>query len=233
MFVSEPSVLVAFVLASLALNLTPGLDMVYVAGTTVQWRARAGVHAALGIALGSLCHATLAAAGLSVLVVASPTAMTVVTLAGAGYLVWSGLRMMGDASPPALAEGASPAPTGDGSRTEPRAAPSATQAPTAARIVLRGALVNLLNVKVILFYLSFIPQFIRPGAGPTWEQAAFYGLVFNLLGTSVLMLVALLGGLASRTVLASPRAVLVVRRTCGATLVVLAIALTVSQFVAR
>jgi threonine/homoserine/homoserine lactone efflux protein len=110
--VPDPSVFAAFLVAGLALNLTPGVDMAYVVGTTARWGTRAGALSAVGIALGSLCHVVLAAAGLSAVVAASPVAMGVVTLAGAGYLVWSGVRMIVDAGPADSPEGPAAAPPG-------------------------------------------------------------------------------------------------------------------------
>lgn len=245
MFVPQAAVLGAFLVSSLALNVTPGLDMTYVIGATLRWRARAGVCAALGIALGSLCHLVLAAAGLSALVAASPVLMSVVTFAGAVYLVWSGIAMIRDTSrlpePGVAPDGdGTVLPAGDGSvppASDPPGAPgggTTTEAPPGlARVTARGALVNLLNAKVIVFYLSFIPQFVRPEDGPTWQQVTFFGLVFNLLGTIVLVAVALLTGLASRSVLRGPRAVVNARRVCGVTLVAMAVALTLSRLLAH
>jgi threonine/homoserine/homoserine lactone efflux protein len=97
-FVPQPDVLLAFVVAALVLNVTPGADMVFVLGTSLQRHTRAGVLAAVGIAVGSLCHTLLAGAGLSAVVAASPPAMAVVTCAGAAYLVRVGVRMVRDRS---------------------------------------------------------------------------------------------------------------------------------------
>ncbi|WP_456819426.1 LysE family translocator [Cellulomonas sp. URHB0016] len=233
MFVPEPDVLLAFVLAALALNVTPGADMVFVLGTSLQHRTRAGVLAALGIAAGSLCHAVLAAAGLSALVAASPTAMAVVTSAGAAYLVWVGVRMVRDDSPLVVPAGHAPA--------EPAALSAAASGPShpapldrpappgALRLVGRGATVNLLNVKVVLFFLSFIPLFVRPGDGPVWQQVLLFGLLFDVLGTIVLVGVAVAAGGASRTLADRPGVVVTVRRACGALLVVLAVVLVVTR----
>ncbi|WP_147525057.1 LysE family translocator [Cellulomonas timonensis] len=249
MFVPEIGVVGAFVLASLALNLTPGLDMTYVVGATLRWRTRAGVCAALGIALGSLCHVVLAAAGLSALVAASPVLMNVVTFAGAAYLVWSGVAMIRDTSALPVAEPATAGGTphyadhprddaSPGAALPDGSASSGAMAATDERpglltVTARGALVNLLNVKVVVFYLSFIPQFVRAQDGPTWQQVAFFGVLFNVLGTSVLVAVALLTGLASRSVLSSPRALLRARLVCGVTLIVMAFVLSVSRLFAH
>jgi len=226
LFVPQPDVLLTFVLAALALNVTPGADMVFVLGTSLQHRTRAGVLAALGIAVGSLCHAVLAAAGLSALVAASQPAMTVLTCAGAAYLVLVGIRMVRDRS--ALVVPARvPAEVGPSGASLP-AAPDAA-VPGALRLVARGASVNLLNVKVILFFLSFIPLFVRPDDGPVWQQVLLLGLLFDVLGTLVLVGVAVLAGGASRALVDRSGAVVAVRRTCGCVLVVLAVLLVVTR----
>jgi threonine/homoserine/homoserine lactone efflux protein len=209
-FVPDLMVVASFVVAGLALNVTPGVDMAFVVGSTVRWRTRAGVLSAVGIAVGSLCHVALAAAGLSALVAASPVAMGIVTLVGAGYLVWSGVRMVVDGGPVDSPEGM--APLGP---------------PGAVRLLARGALVNLLNVKVIVFYLAFLPQFVRPELGPAWQQVVFFGVLFNVMGTAVLVAVAVVAGWGAGR--RSAGSAVVVRRVCGVVLVVMAIALTVSR----
>jgi threonine/homoserine/homoserine lactone efflux protein len=215
--VPELSVLAAFLVAGLVLNLTPGVDMAYVVGTTARWGTRAGASSAVGIALGSLCHVVLAAAGLSALVAASPVAMMAVTIVGAAYLVWSGVRMIVDAGPAGSPETPGVAPPGG---------------PGVLRLVGRGALVNLLNVKVVVFYLAFLPQFVRPDHGPAWQQIVLFGLLFDLMGTAVLVAVAVVAGWGVGRRRDSGRSGVVVRRVCGAVLVVMALSLTVSRLVA-
>jgi threonine/homoserine/homoserine lactone efflux protein len=204
-------VLLAFVATSLAMNVTPGLDMVFVLGQTFQGGPRAGRLAAAGIAAGSLCHAIVAAAGLTALVAAAPRVLTAITYIGAAYLLYVGVRM--------LRPGAGPALT-------PAAAPEASH--SGAQAFRRGVLVNLFNVKVILFYLTFVPQFVRLGAGPTWQQVLFFGIAFNVLGTAVLLAVATASGWAA-SLSASPRAAVVLSRVAGVLLVVLAISLLWSR----
>jgi threonine/homoserine/homoserine lactone efflux protein len=92
-------------------------------------------------------------------------------------------------------------------------------------------LVNLLNVKVIVFYLAFLPQFVEPEAGYAWQQVAFLGVVFNVMGTVVLVAVAAVAGWGVGRRPGSARSGVVVRRVCGAVLVAMALALTVSRLV--
>ncbi|HJV62123.1 MAG TPA: LysE family translocator [Albitalea sp.] len=155
-----------FLAAGLLLNLTPGPDMLFVAGSSAAHGRRAGVLAALGVGVGCLVHMTLAAIGLSALLATSALAFEVVKWAGAMYLVWIGVAM--------LRRHAGPAPAGATARVaDPH------------RVFWQGVLTNALNPKVALFFLAFLPQFITPGA--EGQPAAFValGTLFDLGGTAV------------------------------------------------
>jgi threonine/homoserine/homoserine lactone efflux protein len=160
-----------FLAAALLLNLTPGPDMLFVIGSSAAHGRRAGVMAALGVGVGCLLHMALAAIGLSALLAASALAFELVKWAGALYLVWIGIGM--------LRRRASP----DG--------PSVPAVP-ARRVFWQGAMTNALNPKVALFFLAFLPQFITPEA--SGQAAAFLvlGGLFDLGGTVVNVVVALL-----------------------------------------
>ncbi|WP_341889849.1 LysE family translocator [Variovorax sp. YR752] len=166
-----------FVGAALLLNLTPGPDMLFVAGTAAARGRRAGLLAALGVGAGCLFHTLLAAVGLSALLAASDLAFGVVKWAGAGYLVWVGLQML-------LARRAEP-PT-----PAAPAAPAAEPPPT-GNPFWQGALTNALNPKVALFFLAFLPQFIDAGAPGQAIALLVLGTLFNLGGTGVNLVVAL------------------------------------------
>jgi threonine/homoserine/homoserine lactone efflux protein len=164
-----------FIAAALLLNLTPGPDMLYVAGTSGARGGRAGVAAALGVGAGCGLHIALGALGISALVAASPLAFGLLKWLGACYLVWAGIAMLrrrrGAESPP------------------PADAPS-----PARRVFFQGALINALNPKVALFFLALLPQFID--AASPHQALAFValGLLFDLSGTTVNVLVALAAG---------------------------------------
>ncbi|HET7792184.1 MAG TPA: LysE family translocator [Rhizobacter sp.] len=163
-----------FVVAGLLLNLTPGADLLYVAGNTAAGGRRAGMLAALGIGVGCLFHVTLAALGLSALLAASELAFTVVKWLGAAYLVWMGIGMW-------RTRGAA---TAGSTAYDPR------------RVFWRGALTNALNPKVALFFLAFLPQFITPGSSHQALAFALLGLVFTVNGTLVTLAMAWLAGTA-------------------------------------
>lgn len=158
--------LLLFILAGWLLNLTPGPDVLYIVTTALRSGARAGVLAGLAIAAGCLVHVVAAAVGLSALLAASATAFTLLKFAGAAYLVWLGVRIL-------LAQRPSTA--------HDFAAAAATAPARSPRDVLAGGfLTNVLNPKVALFFLAFVPQFI-PSAAPDKVQAfLLLGLLFTL-----------------------------------------------------
>ncbi|MDA7418792.1 LysE family translocator [Xenophilus arseniciresistens] len=164
--------LLAFVMAGLLLNLTPGVDVFYVVSNALRQGVRAGIVAGLGIAAGCMVHTLAAALGISALIAASATAFTVLKWVGAAYLLWMGwgmLRSRGSLDAEAFAGGA--------------LAPA--QALPLRVVFGRGFLTNVLNPKVALFFLAFLPQFIAPGtAHPAWVFLAL-GLLFNVNGLLV------------------------------------------------
>lgn len=173
-----------FLAAALLVNLTPGPDMLFVAGSSAAQGQRAGVMAALGVGAGCLLHVALAAVGLSALLAASATAFGVVKWVGAVYLVWVGITMLRAAA--ARAERA-----------------SAMLPQGVSRVFWQGAWTNALNPKVALFFLAFLPQFIVPGAPHQALSFLTLGLVFTAGGVAVNLGVALLtdrlrAGLAGR-----------------------------------
>ena len=154
--------LALFVLSALLLNITPGQDTLYIVGRSASQGWRAGAVAALGIGAGCMVHITAAAFGLSALLAASASAFTVLKLAGAAYLIYIGVSLLRSA----------------------RAAAATNLAPSALRsIFVQGFWTNVLNPKVALFFLAFLPQFVEAGAAGSPVPFLFLGLVFNLNGT--------------------------------------------------
>ena len=179
-----------FLTAALLVNLTPGPDMLFVAGSSAVHGRRAGVLAALGVGAGCLLHVALAAVGLSALLAASATAFAVVKWAGAAYLVWVGVSML-------RARARTDLPTTD----QPA---GASPAHGSSRVFWQGAWTNALNPKVALFFLAFLPQFIVPSAPRQALSFLALGLVFTVGGVLVNIGVALLThrvrqGLAGRS----------------------------------
>ncbi|AWD22665.1 LysE family translocator [Fuscovulum blasticum] len=168
--------LAAFIPAGLALNLTPGADMMFVLAQGLRGGPRAGMMANLGIAAGCLVHVAVAALGLAALLKAHPAAFEAIRWAGVAYLLWLAVKSL---------------------RAGP-ARPGAVAAASLPRIFREALVVNLLNPKVALFILAFLPQFVDPSR-PVLPQFAVLGLVFNLGGLLVNGAVALTAaGLGAR-----------------------------------
>ena len=152
-----------FVAAGVLLNMTPGQDTVYIIGRTLSQGRRAGVASVLGICAGSLGHTLLAATGLSALLTASSSAFMVVKWFGAGYLCYLGVRMLLVKSVVDMQRGALvPASFGSAFR--------------------QGMLTNLLNPKVALFFLAFLPQFITASSNNKFMAFVVLGCTFITTG---------------------------------------------------
>lgn len=154
-----------FIVAGLLLNITPGADMLYIAGRAGTQGFRAGALAALGIGAGCFVHILAAALGVSAILAASATAFTVVKLIGAAYLVYLGISLLRSTVRPQ------------------RQAAVALPLSTGSRIFWQGFLTNALNPKVALFFLAFLPQFIAVDAPAKPLAMLFLGLVFDVNGT--------------------------------------------------
>jgi threonine/homoserine/homoserine lactone efflux protein len=155
-----------FVLSGILLNITPGPDTLYIVGrgSTQGWRA--GAVAALGIGAGTLVHICAAALGLSAILAASASAFTAVKIIGAAYLLYVGISLIRSAGAPQSSAGA------------------AVSRPTSIRIIfVQGFLTNVLNPKVALFFLAFLPQFVAADAGSKPLAFLFLGAIFDFNGT--------------------------------------------------
>jgi len=185
-----------FIVAGLALNITPGQDTIYIIGRSAAGGLRAGVAAALGIGAGCLIHVCAAVLGLSALLASSAPLFSAMKLAGAAYLAWIALGMLRSAWRRAqagrrTAQRAAPQAAGQAApSTLPVAAPSilpsagAMPGPVAFWPVLRqGCLTNVLNPKVALFFLAFLPQFVSRDATHPALAMALLGAIFCVNGT--------------------------------------------------
>lgn len=207
-----------FLTAALLVNLTPGPDMLFVAGSSAVHGRRAGVLAALGVGAGCLLHVALAAVGLSALLAASATAFSIVKWIGAAYLVWVGVSMLRARARADVRAADGPAHAASGQR--------------ASRVFWQGAWTNALNPKVALFFLAFLPQFIVPGVPQQALSFLALGLLFTVGGVAVNIAVALLThrvrqGLAGRS--GSARLGLWLQRAAGALFVGLGLKLALSS----
>lgn len=164
----------AFVAAGVLLNLTPGPDLLYAITRAGAQGPRAGWAAALGTSAGCLVHVVLGALGVAALLAASASALALLKLVGAAWLAWLGLRML-------LAPAQAPAPV---TRTRGEDGTVARH-PRLADVFREAALINMLNPKVALFFLAFVPQFVAPQAARPGLAFAVLGAVFVFNGTLV------------------------------------------------
>ncbi|MCM2562519.1 LysE family translocator [Lutimaribacter sp. EGI FJ00015] len=158
----EPATIAAFLLAGVVLNLTPGADVMFAVASGAQGGPRAGLAAALGVALGSVLHVSLAVLGVSAALLAIPGAHDAIRYLGAAYLAWLAVKAWRTPLP------------------DPRK--GATRAGGA---VWRGFVTNALNPKVALFIMAFLPQFTDPALGPVGPQMAALGLLFVMTGLMI------------------------------------------------
>jgi RhtB (resistance to homoserine/threonine) family protein len=158
--------LLLFIAAGWLLNLTPGPDVLYIVTHSLRSGARAGIVAGLGITTGCFVHIFAAAVGVSALLAASATAFTVLKWMGAAYLLWVGLKILFSRRPQATTDLMA-------------VAASEPQRPLKA-IFVGGFWTNVLNPKVAIFFLAFVPQFIAPDAASPALAFAMLGVLFNV-----------------------------------------------------
>ena len=164
-----------FAFASLVLNITPGNDMLYVATRSTSQGIKAGITSALGIAGGCIVHLLAAVAGLSVIIANSAAAFNIIKYAGAAYLIYLGIKSFL-------------------SKKNKFTINDKVESASLSKLFWQGVLTNVLNPKVALFFLAFLPQFIHPEKGNTALQILLLGLWFNFSGTVVNSIVAILFG---------------------------------------
>jgi len=173
-----------FLVASALLTIAPGPDIVYVLTRGVAQGPRAGVAAALGFATGCIFHTLLAALGIAALIRSSDVAFDGVRYAGAAYLAWIGVQALRHRAAFAL-QGA-----GDVRRL--------------AAIYRQSVLGNMLNPKVTLFFLAFLPQFVNARAGHVGVQMALLGAIFMVQTAIIFGAVALFSGYIGAWIRAKP-----------------------------
>lgn len=156
---------IGFLIAGVILNLTPGADTIYIITRSIAQGRKAGIYSVLGIGTGSLCHTFFAAFGLSVILMKSAMIFNIVKYIGAAYLIYLGIRMMADKSPMFENE------------------KYKFENPDLVKIYRQGFLTNLLNPKVAIFFLSLMPQFIKPESVNGPIPFLILGLTFVTTGT--------------------------------------------------
>jgi threonine/homoserine/homoserine lactone efflux protein len=166
--------LLGFIAAALVVLLIPGPGVLYVVARSLGQGRRAGLVSVLGLSVGALLQVAAAAAGISAVLLASATAFGLVKALGAGYLVYLGVRTLFGRHA--------------GVRIE-------ASAPRSLRCLFaQGVLVSVLNPKIALFFLAFLPQFVEPNRGPVAQQVVLLGLIYIALGLTTDGAYAMLAG---------------------------------------
>jgi threonine/homoserine/homoserine lactone efflux protein len=203
-----------FIASGLLLNITPGPDTAYIVGRSAQLGWRGGAAAAIGISCGCLVHVFACAAGLSALLAASSAVFTAIKWLGAAYLCFIGLKML-------LSR--------EGSRGPSEEMRSREDAASLGRVFWQGALTNVLNPKVALFFLAFLPQFVT--ADSTHKALAFLvlGAIFIFNGTLWCLGVAAFAARTAHRIRQSGRAMVWINRALGTMFVYLGARLALLQ----
>ncbi|KER69422.1 LysE family translocator [Burkholderia aenigmatica] len=201
-----------FVLAVFLLNVTPGPDTAYIVGRSVAQGRGAGLMSALGISAGCCVHALACAFGLTALLAASAAAFTVIKLVGAAYLIYLGVRMI-------IAKQAA----------EPSGTAAAQAAKPLRQLFMQGFWTNVLNPKVVLFFVSFFPQFVTADSPHKAWAFLTLGGVFVAMSTVWTSLVAWVAGSVTARFSGKPGVRKWLDRTVGSAFVGLGLRLAASQ----
>ena len=206
----SPEQFFGFLLAALLITASPGPDNLMVLGMGISKGRRQGMAFGLGCALGCLSHTVLAVAGVSALIAASPLAFTALKVCGGLYLVWLGvqaLRSRGGTQVQAVTD----------------------SEPSLLRLFLKGVLANAINPKVVLFFLSFLPQFVVAEHGWVGLQIALLGLTFTAQAALLFGLLGYFSGAIGQWIQRQPRVGLWLDRVAGAVFVALGLRLLVTR----
>lgn len=203
-----------FLVASLMLNLAPGPDMVYILSRSIGYGRKVGFASATGVWTGALVHALAAALGLSAILATSATAFLIVKYVGAAYLVWLGAKALFSAS---------------SSLGAVDAAGLNTKAPSIKAAFLQGALIDILNPKVALFFLAFLPQFIAPTSTHVFAETLILGVIVVAIAAIVEYLFVLAAAPLGAYLRNNKRLMTWLDRTFGALLIALGAKLALSD----
>lgn len=202
--------MLTFLGAAVLITASPGPDNLMVLGVGMSRGRRQGMAFGLGCALGCLSHTVLAALGVSALIKATPLAFTALKMAGGLYLVWLGVGALRSRG---------------GARVDTSAVPDESL----GRLFAKGLFANSINPKVVLFFLSFLPQFVIAERGDASWQTAQLGLIFTAQACLLFVLLGYFSGALGRWINRKPRAGLWLDRLAGTIFVGLGLRLLLSR----
>lgn len=181
----DPALTGAYIVLAAALAISPGPDVLFVIANGMRHRARGAVASSFGICAGSVLHAFAAALGISALIAASPLMFDLLRYAGAAYLAWLGLQAVRS-----WWTNRSAPPDGDAVALQQKQG-------TVPAVFRQGLITNILNPKVVVFYLALLPQFVSVDLGHVGLQIFLLGCIHNLIGLVFLLGVGCAAGRAS------------------------------------
>ena len=199
-----------FLLAASVITVAPGPDNMMVLSIGMAKGRLPGIAFGLGCALGCLSHTLLAVLGVSALIAASPEAFTALKVCGGLYLVWLGFNALRSAGGASVGKASN-------DRQSPR------------KLFLKGIVANAINPKVILFFLSFLPQFVIPGHGSVAAQMAWLGIIFTVQAGVTFGLLGYFSGTVGQWINTRPRLGTAMDRLTGVIFVGLGLRLIVSR----
>ena len=199
-----------FLAAGILVNLTPGPDTAYILGRSIAQGREAGIASALGISIGSIFHTCAAALGLSAILATSAFAFSAIKLLGGAYLVFLGIKMLLD-------------------RRKQLSLPANFRRRTTIAAFRQGVLTNILNPKVALFFLAFLPQFIDPASNAKIMAFVTLGLTFVTTGTIWCLILAWFASAFSKRLRTNETISQWLNRTAGALFVFLGIRLAMTR----
>lgn len=199
-----------FLLAASVITVAPGPDNMMVLSIGMAKGRLPGIAFGLGCALGCLSHTLLAVLGVSALIAASPEAFKALKVCGGLYLVWLGFNALRSAGGASVGKASN-------DRQSPR------------KLFLKGIVANAINPKVILFFLSFLPQFVIPGHGSVAAQMAWLGIIFTVQAGVIFGLLGYFSGTVGQWINTSPRLGTAMDRLTGVIFVGLGLRLIVSR----
>jgi RhtB (resistance to homoserine/threonine) family protein len=186
-----------FIAAGIALNLVPGADTMYILARSISYGRKAGVYSVFGISTGILIHTTFSSLGLTIILAKSATAFAIVKYLGVAYLMFLGIKMLIDKK----------STFKDNTRKE--------EQPDLKKFYGQGVMTNVLNPKVSLFFLAFLPQFINPDYVTGALPFMILGVTFMTTGTLWCLFLAYAASLISKTLMANARIGVMMQKISG------------------
>jgi len=205
----EPTTLLTYMAASIAIILAPGPAQALVLARSINEGAKDGILTGIGLNIGTIVHAIAAALGLSAILATSATAFTIVKFLGAGYLVYLGVQALRSKTP-----------------LDRQAQITSANSRQAFR---KAVITGILNPKVAIFFLAFLPQFVNPARGFVFLQFLILGLILALLDICYESVLASIAGRLSNWFMQSPRFALWRQRATGAVLIGLGVRLALTE----